>query len=166
MKYDKTLYGESDLFEMIDASEERTTNGVNISVALESKAVKEEEIKKSAKELEPFSSEELEGYTMPGNDLSRIQIVCGRIAEITVEDEQAVINVEACDGSGSAVIRAKKEDVLDKAKTMQKGDPVTAVIDSEMECVNLRFGPIYGQVCIRLRKKTNKKVGLNCIVSM
>ena len=128
MKYDKTLYGESDLFEMIDASEERSTNGVNISVALESKAVKEEEIKKSAKELEPFSSEELEGYTMPGNDLSRIQIVCGRIVEITVEDEQAVINVEACDGSGSAVIRAKKEDVLDKAKTMQKGDPVTAVI--------------------------------------
>ena len=45
MKYDKTLYGESDLFEMIDASEERSTNGVNISVALESKAVKEEEIK-------------------------------------------------------------------------------------------------------------------------
>ena len=86
MKYDKTLYGESDLFEMIDASEERSTNGVNISVALESKAVKEEEIKKSAKELEPFSSEELEGYTMPGNDLSRIQVVCGRIAEITVED--------------------------------------------------------------------------------
>lgn len=166
MKYDKTLYGESDLFEMIDASEERSTNGVNISVALESKAVKEEEIKKSAKELEPFSSEELEGYTIPGNDLSCIQIVCGRIAEITVENEQAVINVEACDGSGSALIRAKKEDVLDKAKTMQKGDPVTAVIDSEMECVNLRFGPIYGQVCIRLRKKTNKKVGLNCIVSM
>ena len=160
MKYDKTLYGESDLFEMIDASEERSTNGVNISVALESKAVKEEEIKKSAKELEPFSSEELEGYTIPGNDLSCIQIVCGRIAEITVENEQA------CDGSGSALIHAKKEDVLDKAKTMQKGDPVTAVIDSEMECVNLRFGPIYGQVCIRLRKKTNKKVGLNCIVSM
>lgn len=26
MKYDKTLYGESDLFEMIDASEERSTS--------------------------------------------------------------------------------------------------------------------------------------------
>ena len=166
MKDDKALYGESDLFEMIDASDERNTKGVNISAELEAKAVKEEEIKKSAKELEPFSSEEREGYTMPGNDLSRMQIVCGRISEITVEDGQAVITVEAREGSGSVVIRARKEDVLDKAKTMQKGDPVTAVIDGEKECVNLRFGPIYGQVCIRLRKKTNKKVGLNCVVSM
>ena len=166
MKDDKTLYGESDLFEMIDASDERSTNGVNISAELEAKAVKEEEIKKSAKELEPFSPGELEGYTMPGNDSSRMQIVCGRISEITVEEGQAVITVKAREGSDSVVIRARKEDVLDKAKTMQKGDPVTAVIDGEKECVNLRFGPIYGQVCIRLRKKTNKKVGLNCVVSM
>ena len=44
MKDDKTLYGESDLFEMIDASDERSTNGVNISAELEAKAVKEEEL--------------------------------------------------------------------------------------------------------------------------
>ena len=150
MKDDKTLYGESDLFEMIDASDERSTNGVNISAELEAKAVKEEEIKKSAKELEPFSPGELEGYTMPGNDLSRLQFVCGWISDITVDDGLAVISVMAREGSDSVVIRARKEDVLDKAKTMQKGDPVTAVIDGEKECVNLRFGPIFVQVCIRL----------------
>lgn len=69
MKYDKTLYGESDLFEMIDASEERSTNGVNISVALESKAVKEEEIKKSAKELEPFSSEAFDMFNKMSDEI-------------------------------------------------------------------------------------------------
>lgn len=166
MKDNKSLYGKFDIFGLIDTSEERKTDGLNISAPLETKMVDVKEIKKSAKELVPFGTEELEGYGFSEDDYSKIRIVCGWISEITLQDGQVTIDIEARDGVDSIKIHARRDNVLDKAKTMQKGDPITAVVNDENECVGLKFGPVFGQTCIKLRKKTNKKIGLNCIVSI
>ena len=166
MKDDKALYGETDIFGLIDTSEKRKTDGINISASLETKMVDVKEIKKSAKELKPFSFDELEGYMIPGNYSYRIRIVCGRISEITMQNGSTVINVKAWDGTDSMKIHSRRKPVLDKAKTMQNGDPVTAVVNDKDECIGLKFGPVFGQACIKLKKKTNKKIGLNCIVSI
>lgn len=117
-------------------------------------------ISKSAKVLFPCTKDELAGYHLAKSTDDALVIVSGRILEMLKSDNVISVTVKALkkgDESTTEINIESGTSMYEKAKTMQEGDKITALVNDKKFCKSLKYGPYFGNVSFKLFFKDNKK---------
>lgn len=114
-------------------------------------------MRKSSKELIPYSEEELKGYHLPEQS-GTVSIITGVVKDVTAKDGGLWLDITSVKKS-DVTIRidiSESDNVYKKASMLCIGDRVSVIV-SDGKCLRMLLGPFFGVASWNLFYGDNKK---------